>query len=224
MLGYCRLECACVCVLHIILFFPPIFIQHNQCLFLCTVLCLLSLVVLYDAVLLCVRCSTNLVECRSVKYQYVVTKTWTNQKTASTISICMEACWFLVHHSVQNLHNLLLAAAAAYLLSVHCCRLSLPGVMETTQDADSGDASAHQDPELSAGEMQNGVEKVKVKRPLKPLNKKKVESYNEGLKKRGVVYLSRVPPFMKPAKIKHLMEQHGVVSRVSLGNTRSRFR
>ncbi|CAN0377008.1 unnamed protein product [Laminaria digitata] len=62
--------------------------------------------------------------------------------------------------------------------------------------------------------MQSRVEKAK--RPLKPLNKKKVASYNEGLKKRGVVYLSRVPPFMKPAKIKHLMEQHGVVSRVSL--------
>lgn len=53
-----------------------------------------------------------------------------------------------------------------------------------------------------------------VKRPLKPLSKRKLDSYNEGLRKRGVVYLSRVPPFMKPAKIKHLMEQHGIVTRV----------
>lgn len=86
--------------------------------------------------------------------------------------------------------------------------------METTQDADSGDASAHQGPGNSDGLVQGHV--GKMKRPLKPLNKKKVDRYNEGLKKRGVVYLSRVPPFMKPAKIKHLMEQHGIVSRVSL--------
>lgn len=89
--------------------------------------------------------------------------------------------------------------------------------METTQDADPGDASSHQNPRHSDGAMHSHVEKVK--RPLKPLNKKKVDRYNEGLKKRGVVYLGRVPPFMKPAKIKHLMEQHGVVSRVSLRTT-----
>lgn len=85
--------------------------------------------------------------------------------------------------------------------------------MEATQHTHSGSV-VHQSPALSDGAMQSRVEKAK--RPLKPLNKKKVASYNEGLKKRGVVYLSRVPPFMKPAKIKHLMEQHGVVSRVSL--------
>lgn len=51
---------------------------------------------------------------------------------------------------------------------------------------------------------------------VKPLSKRRVESYNESLKKRGVVYLSRVPPFMKPTKVKHLMEQHGVVTRVSV--------
>lgn len=58
-----------------------------------------------------------------------------------------------------------------------------------------------------------------TKRPLKPLSKRKVDSYNEGVKRRGVVYLSRVPPFMKPAKIKQLMEQHGVVTRVSAPST-----
>eukprot|EP00903_Cladosiphon_okamuranus_P016561 g15278.t1 len=69
------------------------------------------------------------------------------------------------------------------------------------------------------GEGQAGAtpeQKKKVKRPLKPLSKRKVKDYNEGLAKRGVVYLSRVPPYMKPAKVKHLMEQHGVVTRVYL--------
>ena len=35
-------------------------------------------------------------------------------------------------------------------------------------------------------------------------------------KKRGVVYLSRVPPYMKPAKVKHLMAQFGSVNRIYL--------
>eukprot|EP00752_Nemacystus_decipiens_P003066 g2842.t1 len=81
------------------------------------------------------------------------------------------------------------------------------------------------DPESPAGSLETAAdgkgqsgapEQEKPKRPLKPLSKRKVKNYNEGLAKRGVVYLSRVPPFMKPAKVKHLMEQHGVVTRVYL--------
>jgi hypothetical protein len=30
------------------------------------------------------------------------------------------------------------------------------------------------------------------------------------------VYISRVPPFMKPAKLRHLLEQHGEVLRLYL--------
>lgn len=65
------------------------------------------------------------------------------------------------------------------------------------------------------GQTAGAPNREKPKRPLQPLSKRKVKDYNEGLAKRGVVYLSRVPPFMKPAKVKHLMEQHGVVTRVS---------
>lgn len=84
--------------------------------------------------------------------------------------------------------------------------------------------SEDRDCPTEAPESPNGKEKVedqqqkKLKRPLKPLSQRKVKDYNDGLAKRGVVYLSRVPPFMKPAKVKHLMEQHGVVTRVSGGS------
>jgi ESF2/ABP1 family protein len=30
------------------------------------------------------------------------------------------------------------------------------------------------------------------------------------------VYISRVPPFMKPAKIRHLLSQHGEIGRIYL--------
>lgn len=34
--------------------------------------------------------------------------------------------------------------------------------------------------------------------------------------KRGVVYLARVPPFMKPAKVRHLLEMAGPIDRIYL--------
>jgi hypothetical protein len=51
---------------------------------------------------------------------------------------------------------------------------------------------------------------------VKPLSRKALHAYNEKLEKRGVVYLSRVPPFMKPAKVKHLLGMHGAISKLYL--------
>lgn len=59
-------------------------------------------------------------------------------------------------------------------------------------------------------------EKKKSSKPLKALSREKLEEYNERLAKRGVVYISRVPPNMRPNKVKMLLEQHGVISRVYL--------
>lgn len=98
---------------------------------------------------------------------------------------------------------------------------ALSGVMDPAADQHvQHTGGGHDSPagtlETTNGSGQAGVpEQKKLTRPLKPLSQRKVKDYNEGLAKRGVVYLSRVPPFMKPAKIKHLMEQHGVVTRVS---------
>lgn len=90
------------------------------------------------------------------------------------------------------------------------------GAMEPVADQKDQDPGGdHEPPAEPSNEGEGGEEKKKVKRPLKPLSQRKVKDYNDGLAKRGVVYLSRVPPFMKPAKVKHLMEQHGVVTRVS---------
>lgn len=61
--------------------------------------------------------------------------------------------------------------------------------------------------------------------PLKPapasvnknlLSKKKLERAQKAVKKTGVVYLSRIPPFMKPAAVKSLLGQHGTIGRVFL--------
>lgn len=40
--------------------------------------------------------------------------------------------------------------------------------------------------------------------------------YREEFQRRGVVYMSRIPPFMKPNKVKSLFEQYGEITRLFL--------
>lgn len=51
--------------------------------------------------------------------------------------------------------------------------------------------------------------------------KKEAIKYREDLEKRGVVYLSRIPPFMKPNKARVLFENFGEVTRLYLAEESS---
>ena len=48
--------------------------------------------------------------------------------------------------------------------------------------------------------------------------------YSENIEKRGVIYMSRVPPFMKPNKARTLFEQFGLVTRIYLAEEDSQLR
>ncbi|KAI8102891.1 hypothetical protein M9434_005683 [Picochlorum sp. BPE23] len=48
------------------------------------------------------------------------------------------------------------------------------------------------------------------------MNASKLQRYIDKAKKRGIIYLSRLPPNMKPQKIRHLLEQYGEIGRVYL--------
>lgn len=50
----------------------------------------------------------------------------------------------------------------------------------------------------------------------KPLTKKNLVASEKAIKKSGVVYLSRIPPFMKPAKLRSLLEPYGAINRIFL--------
>ncbi len=50
----------------------------------------------------------------------------------------------------------------------------------------------------------------------KPLSKKNLVKTEAAVKKSGVVYLSRIPPFMKPAKLRQLLEPYGKINRIFL--------
>ncbi|DAZ92895.1 TPA: hypothetical protein N0F65_000586 [Lagenidium giganteum] len=66
-------------------------------------------------------------------------------------------------------------------------------------------------------ENTKAVEKHGIKdKAGKVLSREKMEKFKEKAAKRGVVYLSRVPPFMKPEKVKHLLSQYGDINRIYL--------
>ncbi|KAG4435510.1 hypothetical protein IFR05_009009 [Cadophora sp. M221] len=48
----------------------------------------------------------------------------------------------------------------------------------------------------------------------KPLSKKNLIATAAAIKKSGVVYLSRIPPFMKPQKLRSLLEPYGPINRI----------
>jgi ESF2/ABP1 family protein len=50
----------------------------------------------------------------------------------------------------------------------------------------------------------------------KPLTKKNLVATEAAVKRSGVVYLSRIPPFMKPQKLRSLLEPYGAINRIFL--------
>lgn len=79
----------------------------------------------------------------------------------------------------------------------------------TADAADAADAAESED--------QNGsAHTVQMPQVAKPLTKKNLVATEAAIKKSGVVYLSRVPPFMKPAKLRNLLETYGKINRLFL--------
>jgi len=75
------------------------------------------------------------------------------------------------------------------------------------------------DDEDEEEEEEEGREKLPstaAKKVSGPLSLKSVSSFKEKQDKSGVVYLSRVPPYMKPEKVKHLLGRHAAIGRVFL--------
>lgn len=62
----------------------------------------------------------------------------------------------------------------------------------------------------------NSAQQVEVPQLSKSLTKKNLVATEAAIKKSGVVYLSRIPPFMKPAKLRFLLERYGKINRLFL--------
>ncbi|KAF0388481.1 ESF2/ABP1 family protein [Gigaspora margarita] len=82
-----------------------------------------------------------------------------------------------------------------------------------TEDMDGGE-HMDEDEHKDGDEHENGdLTKDEI---VKPLTLQKLAEFEKEQNKTGLVYLSRIPPFMKPAKIKHLLSKFGEVGRIYL--------
>ncbi|KAK2462295.1 hypothetical protein APHAL10511_005601 [Amanita phalloides] len=75
------------------------------------------------------------------------------------------------------------------------------------ESADRNDVPGGMDPEGYSGPCQKIV---------KPLTAEALAAYKAAQDRAGIIYVSRIPPGMQPAKVRHLMSAYGEVGRVYL--------
>ena len=83
---------------------------------------------------------------------------------------------------------------------------------DAVEDDDDGDddGDAHDD------DLDQKASKSKKQKKVHRLSLKKTEDFNEKLRKRGVIYIARIPPRMTPTKVKSLLGDFGEVTRIYL--------
>lgn len=87
---------------------------------------------------------------------------------------------------------------------------------EGTDDAnDSIDQDETNDDDLDEGMDHEGFAGPSSK-VVKPLTPEGLAAFNAEIARTGVVYISRIPPGMRPEKVRHLMTHYGEVGRVYL--------
>ncbi|KAI1090293.1 Pre-rRNA-processing protein ESF2 [Rostrohypoxylon terebratum] len=98
---------------------------------------------------------------------------------------------------------------------------------EHSADEDVGDNDiAEEDEEKEKEDVQHTKSKQGKLKPedlqaelpdvSRPLTKKNLVATEKAIKKSGLVYLSRIPPFMKPMKLRSLLEPYGKINRIFL--------
>lgn len=89
-------------------------------------------------------------------------------------------------------------------------------------------ADEEEDPELEDRDNDscdmNEDDGVDVKYSEGTQLRQEAKTYSENLEKRGVIYMSRIPPFMKPNKARTLFEQYGLVTRIYLAEEDAQIR
>jgi ESF2/ABP1 family protein len=65
-------------------------------------------------------------------------------------------------------------------------------------------------------QRKKGGDKTELPGVTKPLTKKNLVDTEAAIKKSGVVYISRIPPYMNPGKLRSLLEPYGKINRLFL--------
>ncbi|KAF9434653.1 RNA-binding ATPase activator esf2 [Entomortierella beljakovae] len=64
--------------------------------------------------------------------------------------------------------------------------------------------------------MSTRVRKPKKSKKVQPLTPEELKKFQDARNKAGILYISRIPPFMKPIKLRHLLGKFGELGRVYL--------
>ncbi|KAF4615634.1 hypothetical protein G7Y89_g15272 [Cudoniella acicularis] len=93
---------------------------------------------------------------------------------------------------------------------------------EEEDDDEDEDVEAEKEKESTADSKKSkkatlqGSKSSELPGVSRPLTKKNLVASAAAIKKSGVVYLSRIPPFMKPTKLRSLLEPYGAINRIFL--------
>jgi len=89
--------------------------------------------------------------------------------------------------------------------------------VEEEEESDEAEELEEQDAEVETGEdVATGSRKRKRITTTGALSVERLQKFREENEKKGVVYLSRIPPYMRPIKLRHLLSQYGDVLRIYL--------
>ncbi|KAJ2528800.1 hypothetical protein EV175_007425, partial [Coemansia sp. RSA 1933] len=80
-------------------------------------------------------------------------------------------------------------------------------VGDNYDDDEEDDGNASDAKEAASSQTQKG------KKSAKPLSEKAIAKARNKEAKSGVVYMSRVPPFMKPVKVRHMLKKYAEIGR-----------
>lgn len=92
------------------------------------------------------------------------------------------------------------------------------GEEDAAEGDDAVDTAAPSKPASSTPQAQPKSKAAEADLPdvSKPLTKKNLIASESAIRRSGVVYLSRIPPYMKPHKLRSLLTPHGTINRIFL--------
>lgn len=91
-----------------------------------------------------------------------------------------------------------------------------PSRRSSDDESERGDAL---EDELSQDGLEEGMDPEGFAGPskvVKPLTPEALAAFKAAQEKAGVIYISRIPPGMRPTKVRHIMSAYGEVGRVYL--------
>ncbi|KAF9972918.1 hypothetical protein BGZ73_003890 [Actinomortierella ambigua] len=97
-------------------------------------------------------------------------------------------------------------------------RFQLEASDDDNDDQDNTNASEDKEHDDEDKAEEGGKKKSKKdkRKKVQPLTPEELAKFQAAYEKTGIVYISRIPPFMKPIKIRHLLSQFGEIGRVYL--------